>query len=153
VVSDAEIEAANQQALTVLKKKIPDVKFDSIPFSDVIDFFRDTTGANLFVNWKALEQCGIDRNMQVTLRLNDASFDTVLTAAIRQVDAQTLALVIDRGVITVTTVMDLPGYLLTKTYDVKQLAESNEDMQSLCNVVQTLTATQEVGDHRHPRNP
>ena len=45
-----------------LDRTLPDVKFDGVGFSDVIDFLRDVNGANIFVNWKALEGAGIDKN-------------------------------------------------------------------------------------------
>ena len=62
VVSDEQIEAANRAALASLHKKVPEVKFDNTSFSDVIDFFRDITGANIAVNWRALESAGVDEN-------------------------------------------------------------------------------------------
>ena len=45
-----------------LDQKLPEVKFDNVAFSDVMDFFRDVTGANIFVNWRALEGAGIDKS-------------------------------------------------------------------------------------------
>src|SRR5205823_9949139 len=40
-------DLATQQQL---EKKLPELRFDAIGFSDVIDFLRDITGANIFVN-------------------------------------------------------------------------------------------------------
>jgi hypothetical protein len=138
VVSDEQIEAANRAALASLHKNIPEAKFDKVSFSDVVGFFRDITGANIAVNWKALEQIGVDKNSPITLRMKDASFETVLNATLRQLDASQVVIVIDQGVITLTTQWDLPSYMLTKTYDVKDLLGENTPMQSLVTVVQNL---------------
>ena len=73
--------------------------------------------------------------------MKDVSFETVLNSTLRQIDAQgtqQVAIVIDQGVITVTTQWDLPYYMLTKTYDVKDLLGENAPMQSLVTVIQNL---------------
>ena len=59
------------------------MRFDNIPFADVIDFLRDITGANIFVNWRALEAAGIDRKAPLSSRLNNATFMQVLSQITR----------------------------------------------------------------------
>jgi hypothetical protein len=145
VVYDSEIEARNQAAVVLLKKVLPEVKFDAVALSDVIDFLRDVTGGNIVVNWKTLEEAGIDKNAQVTLQMKNTPFESVLAATLRQAGGQKLALVIDRGIITITTQYDVPGYMLTKAYNVKDLAASPQEMNDLVNVVQNLTQTQDGG--------
>ena len=120
------------------------MKFDNVPFCDVIDFFRDTTGANISVNWQALEQQGVDKNAPITTRVKDVSFDTVLNSTLRQLGAEQAVVVIDQGVITITSGWDLPSYMLTKTYDVKDLVSEQAEpnaMQSLVTVVQTVATS------------
>ncbi len=146
VVSDEQIETANRAAIQLLHKKIPEAKFDNVPLTDVFDFCRDVSSANLFANWSTLEAAGIDKNSPVILHLKDATLETVLTATLRQLKAQhALAMVIDQGVITITTQFDLPGYLVTKTYDVTDLIRADSDITSLVTVMQSLTMTQEGG--------
>ena len=55
-----------------LDRPLPELQFDGVGFSDVIDFLRDVSGANIFVNWKSLEAAGVDRNAPVTARLRKA---------------------------------------------------------------------------------
>lgn len=60
-------------AKALLSRKLPEVKFDQIPLGEVVDFFRDTLGVNVFVNWRALEAAGIARDEPVTMRLKDVA--------------------------------------------------------------------------------
>lgn len=146
VVSDEQIEQANRAAMAILQKVVPEVKFDNTALSDVIDFFRDITNSNIVVNWRALEEAGVDKSDQVSLRLKDTRFETALSATLRQVGASRAALVIDRGVLTITTQADLMSYLLTKTYEVRDLVgDQAEGMQSLVSVMQSLTQEGGVG--------
>jgi hypothetical protein len=146
VVSDEQIEQANRAAMTLLQKIIPEVKFDNLALLDVIDFYRDATGSNIVVNWRALEEAGIDQSAQVSLRLKDTRFETALSATLRQVGASRAALVIDRGILTITTQADLQSYLLTKTYEVRDLVgDQAEGMQALVGVMQSLNQEGGVG--------
>jgi beta-lactamase regulating signal transducer with metallopeptidase domain len=66
-----------------LDRKLPEVSFDAVPFSDAVDFLRDVTSGNIFVDWRALEAAGIDRNAPVTVRLRDVAFKDALTIILR----------------------------------------------------------------------
>ena len=68
-----------------------------------IDFLRDVTKANIFVNWKALEAAGIDKNAPVTLRLNNVSFAKVLDLVLNSVGGadRNLGYTVDQGVISI----------------------------------------------------
>ena len=106
----------------LLARKIPEMKIDSVPFADVVDALRDLTSSNIFVNWRALEAAGIDRNVPVTLRLRDVSFKDVLSLVLRDVGGGTTYKV-ENGVV----VIDVPKQpakapkLTTKTYEVRNL--------------------------------
>ena len=54
-----------------LARILPEVTFDGVGFSDVADFLRDVTGANLLIDWKRLEKAGIDRNAPITVKLRN----------------------------------------------------------------------------------
>jgi hypothetical protein len=70
----------------LLDKKLPEVSFDGVGLSDVVDFLRDVTAANIFVDWRNLEEAGIDRNAPVVARLRDVAFRDALTLVLRGVD-------------------------------------------------------------------
>src|SRR4051794_984185 len=61
-----------------LNRVLPEMKFDGIAFSEAVDFLRDVTGANLHVNWKALESVGVTKETPVNLRLRQVSLRKVL---------------------------------------------------------------------------
>jgi len=125
-VSNGEVPTPDdKKTQDLLDRKLPEVRFDTVGFADVIDFLRDVTGANIFVNWKALERADIDRNVPVSARLRDIKFskvlDTVLKAASNE--KATLAWRRDDGVIEISTAADLQLNLVTKVYDVRFLAK------------------------------
>ncbi|MGH7213518.1 MAG: hypothetical protein ACREIT_01960, partial [Tepidisphaeraceae bacterium] len=63
------VDETDQAVQAQLDRQLPEVRFDAVGFSDVIDFLRDVSGANIFVNWRALEQAGVDKNARVSARL------------------------------------------------------------------------------------
>ena len=114
-------EDAQVQAL--LDKRLPELRFEAVTFSDVIDFLRDVTTANIFVNWRALETAGIDKNAPVTARLKDVKFSKALTTILADVGGGTVKLgyTIDEGVITISTEEDLSKNVATRVYDIRDL--------------------------------
>jgi hypothetical protein len=80
----ARLKAIHEKAIAdpavkaVLDKRLPDVRLDAVGLADSIDFLRDVTGANIFVNWRDLEANGTDRNAPVTIRLRGVRFGDTL---------------------------------------------------------------------------
>ncbi|MFN4242711.1 MAG: hypothetical protein ACK4PI_05690 [Tepidisphaerales bacterium] len=98
--------ALDQQTLAILDKRIPEIRFDGIAFGDVIDFLRDVTGANLVVEWRTLEQAGIDRTTPVFVtRLTNVRFERALQTVLREVSGggTPLDYNIEEGIITIST--------------------------------------------------
>jgi general secretion pathway protein D len=120
--TDAAVQAS-------LDKHLPEVRFDAVGFTDVVDFLRDITGANIFVNWRALEQAGIDKNAPVTARLRDVKFSKALDIILEEVGGGTVKIgyTVDEGVITISTSDDLAKNVVTRVYDVRDLIISVPD--------------------------
>jgi hypothetical protein len=111
----------------------------------VISFYRDVTGSNISVNWPMLKQINITSNTAVSLTLRDASFEKCLENTFKSVDGgQFVAIVVDRNVITITSELDLPRYMLTKTYEAKDLTQS-DNIQNLALVMTNLIRNQPGG--------
>jgi general secretion pathway protein D len=106
-----------------LDKRLPELRFDAVGLTDVIDFLRDVSGANIFVNWRALEAATIDRNAPVTARLRDVPFRKALDIILQDVGGGTvkLAYTVDEGVITISTAEELATNTSTQTYDIRDL--------------------------------
>ena len=113
----------DRAVLAQLDRPLPEVNFDGAGFTDVIDFLRDVSGANIFVNWRALENAGVDRNAPVTARLRNIKFSKALTIILDSVSGGSVPLgyTIDDGVITISTGEDLDRNTITRVYDIRDL--------------------------------
>jgi beta-lactamase regulating signal transducer with metallopeptidase domain len=107
-----------------LDRVLPEVTFDGVGLSDVIDFMRDVSGAKIFVNWKSLEAAKIDRNAPVTVRLRNVqlfkALNIILDAAAGG-GREKLGYTIDDGVLTISTADDLGKNVQVRVYDVRDL--------------------------------
>lgn len=142
--------AENKAVQAQLGRVLPEVSLDKVPLGDVIDFLRDVTGANVFVNWKALEDARIDRNTPVTVRLRDVTFAKALDGVLKSVGgrATKLGYTIDDGVISISTADDLARNTFTRVYDVRDLMRAagggdtkQADAEREAAVVKLLTDT------------
>lgn len=107
-----------------LDRKLPEINFKDNELVDVIDFMRDVTGANIFINWRALKSAGIEKETKISLHLKDVKFEKALATIIEIAGAgkAKLGTEVDEGVITVTTAEDLrQRSTITKTYDIRDL--------------------------------
>ena len=53
-------------------------------FDKVVTYLSELTGANFFVDWRALEASGIDSHVTVTLDLQGVPVSTVLRQALKE---------------------------------------------------------------------
>jgi general secretion pathway protein D len=125
VREERAITAADEAVAGLLEKSLPEIRFQDVAFADVVDFLRDTTQANIFVNWKALEAANIDRNAPVSTRLRNVKFSKVLRTILESVGGgattSQLGYTVDEGVITISTTEDLARNVETRTYDIRDL--------------------------------
>jgi len=123
VAAERGVGREDRAVAAQLDRNLPEVAFDQVGFSDVIDFLRDVSGANLFVNWKSLEAAGIDRNTPVTARLHNVKVSKALNVILDSVGGgQTkLGYTVDDGVITISTQEDLSKNVVVRVYDIRDL--------------------------------
>ncbi|MEA2736444.1 MAG: hypothetical protein QOE14_2895, partial [Humisphaera sp.] len=87
-----------------LTRKLPELKFKQIPLAEAIDFIRDATGANIHVNWRAIELLNVTRETPTTLNLRDVTARRALKALLDETGAgEYLTFYVDDGVLEVTT--------------------------------------------------
>ncbi|HEY7089035.1 MAG TPA: M56 family metallopeptidase [Tepidisphaeraceae bacterium] len=117
---------ADTAALALLDRKLPEVKFEQVGFADVVQFLRDTTSANIFVHWKAVEEAGIQRNTPITARLRDVKLSKALETLLRDIGGtkSKLGYAVDEGVITITTQDELNSNVATRVYDIRDLLQT-----------------------------
>lgn len=118
-------DVATQQ---LLERKLPEVRFERVSLEDAIDFLRDLTGANFYVNWGALQAATIDKSTPVTARLRDVRLSKALQVILQDagsvpVPRVALDFAVEDGVITISTAEDLQqnAVFIPRTYDLNDL--------------------------------
>lgn len=105
-----------------LSTRLPELNFQGVTLNDALDFMRDVSGANISVNWKALEAGGMTRDAQVNLHLTGITLrkalDMLLTEA---AGGDTVTYVVDQGVIEITTRELADHMMTTRVYPVEDL--------------------------------
>ncbi len=102
------------------------LEFEEIPFADVVDFFRNATGINFHVNWRALALVGVSRETPVTLKATNITVARALDLVCDQLVAAQDKLgrvywVVDEGMVKIATGEALNQSLQTRVYDVTHL--------------------------------
>ncbi len=123
-VTGGESEANRETALR-LKKSVP-ISFDANPLESVIGYLRETTGANIFVNWPALiDGAGIEQDLAISLTLNNVPAEKALELVLQQASSggfgDPIAYSIIDGVVTISTVEDLKRSTDLRVYDIRDL--------------------------------
>ncbi|HEY7090524.1 MAG TPA: hypothetical protein VH518_20670 [Tepidisphaeraceae bacterium] len=114
--------AADVSARRALNTVLPDLRFDNISIGDAVEFLRDVSGANIHVNWKALEEAGVGKDATVNVRLRGVSLRKILGMVLNEAGAgNLLTYYIDDNVIEVTTRALADQQLITRLYPVDDL--------------------------------
>ena len=117
---------ANRKTELRLRKTLP-VDFDSHQLISAIDYLRENTGASIFVNWNALNDVGIDRDTEVTLKLPSVPSDYALELILKQVSvanidpSDQINYSVVRGIVQISTKRDLSTDTITRTYDIRDV--------------------------------
>jgi hypothetical protein len=105
-----------------LSQRVPELRFQGVTLSDAIDFLRDVSGANITVNWKALEGAGVSRDTPVNIHLRAVSMRKALDLLLSQAGGgDQLTFDVDQGVIEVTTREIADHRMVTRVYPVEDL--------------------------------
>jgi hypothetical protein len=121
IVSD-RASAQDVSARRSLNTVLPELRFDNITLADAIEFLRDVSGANIHVNWKALEEIGVGKDAQVNVRLRTVSLRKILALVLSEAGSGgLLTYYIDDNVIEVTTRELADQQLITRIYPVDDL--------------------------------
>lgn len=113
----------NRQARKKLSTVAPALKFDAQPFEEVIEQLGALTGLNIVPNWAALEAVGIEKDAEVTLRLQNVTFEKAMRTILETIGAgeTELAYEIDEGVIQISTKDDLSRRTIVRVYNIQDL--------------------------------
>jgi len=113
---------ANRVVMEKLKQPIP-VSFEDNRLENVVEYLRNVTGVDFFVNWRALEGAGIEPGTTVNMQLQNVPADKALRLILDQVggDLVPLGFTIDDGVVTISTLDNLGRNTVIRTYDIRDL--------------------------------
>lgn len=102
----------------MLDRPVAEMKFDKVPLSDALDFLRDSTNANLHVNWRSLEAAGVARDTPVSIQLRNVPLRKALNYVLAGTQATWF---IDSGIIEVTTQEIADKHTYTRVYPVDDI--------------------------------
>lgn len=122
VLASASPARAEGTVSRQLSARLPELNFQGVTFGDALDFIRDVSGANITVNWKALEAAGVTKDAQVNLHLTSITLRKALqTLMTEAAGGDSITYVVDQGVIEITT-RDLADHMMvTRVYPVEDL--------------------------------
>ena len=83
----AALARADEPGGVALGRELPEVHFDALGLSAVLDFLDDVTGARLEIDWKQLKDAGFERGVPVTIRAQNVKFGQVLQLVLDEASA------------------------------------------------------------------
>ncbi|XAL98946.1 von Willebrand factor type A domain-containing protein [Phycisphaeraceae bacterium D3-23] len=124
---------ANQAATLALQRELT-VNFENARLGAVIDYLRDTTGANITVNWPALEIPRITEDTPVTIALARVPAEQLLKLILEQAGANALkddklGYTIVEGIVQISTLDELKTFTEVRLYDISPLLEGKAEPQ------------------------
>jgi hypothetical protein len=147
VAVTAGIPAANGQVVNsraALGSLVPELNVEAVPLERTVNFLRDSSGANIVVNWKVLETLGVAKDTPVTLQVKNLPLRKMLQLVLDQASPNSaLVFNVDSNVIQVTSQEDADRQMITKVYVVDDLVMApNVKQAPTLNLGQT---TQQAG--------
>jgi hypothetical protein len=123
--ANAKATASDVAPGRALARRITEVKLTGVALENAIDYVRDLSGANIHVNWRALEQLNVTRQTTVSIKLTDVTARRVLKGLLDDTGmGEQLTYYIDEGVIEITTREIADNQMITKVYPVQDLVTS-----------------------------
>ncbi|QDT91254.1 hypothetical protein Pan161_29100 [Gimesia algae] len=106
--------------------------FPHVPLSEVMDFFQNQHGINIYLDALALKQDGLTVEEPVNVSLSGISLKSAFDIILRPIG---LDYVIDQEVLKITTIEEANRILKVRIYPVADLGNSPEEFQALENVI------------------
>lgn len=108
-------------AKQVVNSRITVIDLNQTSLADTLEWLRDVTGANIFVNWAALESIGVDQSTPVTVKLRQIPVSKLLDLMLNSAAPGQLAWYIDDNIIHITTADIANQAMITRMYPVEDL--------------------------------
>lgn len=113
----------DQRVFQIISDTQVPIDFSGNSFEQVINYFTQVTGLNIYVDWRALETIGIDPEDDVTLQLNDVPVKTAIDRVMEQVgdDIDRPEWTVQDGMLMVSSRSALSQRTATIVYDIRDL--------------------------------
>ena len=113
-----------------LNRVLPTMSFDNVALGDAIDRLRELSGANIHVNWRALETISVTKDLPINVRVRAVPLRKVLALVLSETGAgDLLTFYTEDGVIEVTTRDIADRQLFTRVYPVGDLLMEIPDFE------------------------
>ena len=128
VISEREQERikSDKAAKAALQHRIANLDFTDTSLKDAIEFLRDVSGANIHVNWRAIDRAGIDPRTKLNMHLRDVSMEKALNLVLNDSGNSEgeLGWGLDSGVIEISTAEMLQNINCIEIYNVRDLLDA-----------------------------
>jgi len=118
----------DMEQLAKLNTMIERLSFAEIDFKDVINFLRELSGANIYVNWNALKTASVEPTTKVSVDVSKITVKRALDLVLKDVGGSgttgaesELRYVNSGGILTISTKSDLAKEPIRRVYDVHDL--------------------------------
>ncbi len=107
---------------TLMDTVLPNTVMHDVPMRDAVQYLRNMTNANIFVNWNTLQNAGISNITPITLHLRNVTMRKILSVMLQEASpGATLVDYVSQNVLTITTRQEANTHLVTRIYPVGDL--------------------------------
>lgn len=125
-----------------LARTLPELKLDGVSLGDALDFIKDVSGVNLYVDWKTLEAAGVSRDTPINVRLRAVTLRKALNTIMAEAGGgDQIAWTTDEGVVTITSKEKVNSTTYTRIYDIRDLLMEIPDFTDAPNFDLQSTST------------
>jgi len=123
---------AASTARAALATRLPEAKLTNVTLADAIDFLRDIGGANITVDWKALDALNISKETQINLNLHSVRLAKVLSLVLSEAaPGDLLTFYVDDNVIQITSRAEADKKLVVVVYYVEDILDQQTPFEPL----------------------
>lgn len=111
---------------------LPAVKCDAMPLSKFISWLEDSTGLNIYIEWRDIAAASaVGPDSPITMNVQNVSAGTVLQLALDQarLTGPRVCFVPLEGIVKVSTLSKLDRAVMIRVYDVRDIIEAAVEMK------------------------
>ncbi|MCK4850448.1 MAG: hypothetical protein KAT11_03810, partial [Phycisphaerae bacterium] len=114
-----------------LRMRIPRVHYEEVTLAEALDDLRNKSGGNIVVNWKSLNNLGIDKTTTVSLDLRNVTPARVLKAILANLPTSwgRVSYIVNEGIVTIASSDDLDSIVVTRVYEIAYMMMETKDLR------------------------